>query len=419
MEPSTKRWIGRRFSSLLQILFYPGMYQSIAVVWSPDSGRRNWRWNSICRLDYAGHQYSNHTGTVGRNHRWSFYLTLDDTQQHFYYHYQRSYSLSWSQAQRVSHSPSRQSGYLGSQDVVQGSKQAFSYKSGCGTKPSAIPKESEYLFTNTLGGKVKFQVDFTSVGGMQEQHVLHGLKMMRRIQPYNFVLASTAHSAGQKLYSQTQSNSRLSKQCLYMDSTKHTSQCDPRRCQHKSERQRNIRMVRSSLESALRHAGSSLESCRHGHHGLFFRSGRSTLCFPKWKHTWYNHESGQISFLRVFSSVSIGVRCIPPKFEMKGGTWVIAPANNQPVPDPNDKSLGNYYIDPRKANNSQDKDGGYHMRKVDLSSSTGFNMSPNQNSFGRFPYYPDSLILHPGGFAIGGISNTANLWSPHFKQEMA
>ncbi len=90
----------------------------------------------------------------------------------------------------------------------------------------------------------------------------------------------------------------------------------------------------------------------------------------------------------------------PPKFLMKDGQFVIG-ANGLPVPDPADISLGNYYIDPRKAANSQDTDGGYHLRAVVLDKTTPFNMSPNQNSYGRFPYYPDAITLHPSGHAIG------------------
>ncbi len=90
----------------------------------------------------------------------------------------------------------------------------------------------------------------------------------------------------------------------------------------------------------------------------------------------------------------------PPKFLMQNGEFVIG-LNGKPVPDPTDVSLGNYYVDPRKADNDQDVDGGYHLRLVTLDTSTPFNMAPNQNSFGRFPYYPDSIAMHPGGYVIG------------------
>ncbi|MBO9202155.1 MULTISPECIES: hypothetical protein [Niastella] len=89
----------------------------------------------------------------------------------------------------------------------------------------------------------------------------------------------------------------------------------------------------------------------------------------------------------------------PPKFLMENGQFVVV--NGNPVPDPTDVSLGNYYVDPRKADNDQDVDGGYHLRQVTLDASTPFNMSPDQNSFGRFPYYPDSIAMHPSGNVVG------------------
>jgi len=95
----------------------------------------------------------------------------------------------------------------------------------------------------------------------------------------------------------------------------------------------------------------------------------------------------------------------PAKFLMKDGQFVTG-NDGYPVPDPADKNLGNYYIDPRKAPNLQqnptfDPDLGFHLRKVVLDAKTPFNMAANQNSYGRFPYFPDSITLHPSGHAIG------------------
>lgn len=96
----------------------------------------------------------------------------------------------------------------------------------------------------------------------------------------------------------------------------------------------------------------------------------------------------------------------PPKFKMDNGNFVLK--NNQPVPDPQSPDLGNYYIDPRKSCNSEDigncldNGGGYHLRKVILDdNSPSFNMSTGQNSYGRFPYFPDSVTLHPSKHIIG------------------
>ncbi len=90
----------------------------------------------------------------------------------------------------------------------------------------------------------------------------------------------------------------------------------------------------------------------------------------------------------------------PPKFLMKNGQWVLGP-NDQPVPDPSDKSLGDYYIDPRQAEVDPDAGGGYHLRKVALDGSTPFNMQAKQPSYGRFSMFPDSICLHPSMQVIG------------------
>ena len=98
----------------------------------------------------------------------------------------------------------------------------------------------------------------------------------------------------------------------------------------------------------------------------------------------------------------------PPKFLMKDGNWVLGP-NGNPVPDPNDQPLGEYYVDPRKANNDPLVDGGFHLRKVTLSPSTPFNMAAIQNSYGRFQFQPDSIALHPSGYAIAVSTQYAKI----------
>src|SRR5262249_7862945 len=98
----------------------------------------------------------------------------------------------------------------------------------------------------------------------------------------------------------------------------------------------------------------------------------------------------------------------PPKFLMQNGTWVIGPDGN-PVPDPTDKPLGEYYVDPTKAANDPSADGGYHLRKVTLNPPTPFNMGSNQLSYGRMPYSPDSMALHPSGHYIAVNSQYAKI----------
>jgi hypothetical protein len=84
---------------------------------------------------------------------------------------------------------------------------------------------------------------------------------------------------------------------------------------------------------------------------------------------------------------------------MKNGQWVIGPDGN-PEPDPTDNPLGEYYVDPRKANNDPLDDGGFHLRKVSVSPPAPYNMSGNQLSYGRFQFQPDSIALHPSGHVI-------------------
>ncbi len=91
----------------------------------------------------------------------------------------------------------------------------------------------------------------------------------------------------------------------------------------------------------------------------------------------------------------------PPKFLMKDGNWVLNPNTNQPQPDPNDNPLGDYYVDPRSAGIDFDSGGGFHLRKVTLDAGTPFDTSASQLSYGRFTFFPDSVALHPSGILVG------------------
>jgi hypothetical protein len=90
----------------------------------------------------------------------------------------------------------------------------------------------------------------------------------------------------------------------------------------------------------------------------------------------------------------------PPKFMMKDGNWVLDPTTQLPTPDPADQALGDYYVDPRPANVPPESGGGYHLRKVTLDKSTPFDMGKVRSSWGRFAYFPDSVCLHPSGLVI-------------------
>lgn len=91
----------------------------------------------------------------------------------------------------------------------------------------------------------------------------------------------------------------------------------------------------------------------------------------------------------------------PPKFETDAdGNWVLQ--NGQPVPDPSSPDLGDYYLDPRKASNDLNEDGGYHLRKISIIGTD--NIDPNTGdllSYGRFPYFPDHVTMHPAGLVVG------------------
>lgn len=89
----------------------------------------------------------------------------------------------------------------------------------------------------------------------------------------------------------------------------------------------------------------------------------------------------------------------PPKFEMKDGQFVLS-KKKQLIPE--GTNLGDFYVDPRKAAIALTQGGGYHLRKITLSGDQSFDLCPSDLlSFGRFPFYPDHLTLHPSGHVIG------------------
>jgi len=106
----------------------------------------------------------------------------------------------------------------------------------------------------------------------------------------------------------------------------------------------------------------------------------------------------------------------PPKFLMQDGQWVLD-KNGQPVPDPDDASLGNFYVDPRSAKLDYGDGGGYHLRKVILDETTPFDTATGQLSFGRFPYFPDSVAMHPSRIVIGVNSQYQKLMTVQLAEE--
>ena len=98
----------------------------------------------------------------------------------------------------------------------------------------------------------------------------------------------------------------------------------------------------------------------------------------------------------------------PPKFLMQNGQWVLDGRGN-PIPDPGDASLGNYYVDPRSAKLDYGDGGGYHLRMVSLDPATPFDTATGQPSYGRFPYFPDSVAMHPSRIVVGVSSQYRKL----------
>jgi hypothetical protein len=106
-----------------------------------------------------------------------------------------------------------------------------------------------------------------------------------------------------------------------------------------------------------------------------------------------------------------------PKYLMAGDPpqYLLNDATNPPtpVPDPSDRALGDYFVDPRSADVALADGGGYHLRFVDLTGTqqgtVSFDMSPDQQSHGRFATYQASLAMHPQGYAIGVDAVTCKL----------
>jgi hypothetical protein len=102
----------------------------------------------------------------------------------------------------------------------------------------------------------------------------------------------------------------------------------------------------------------------------------------------------------------------PAKFLMNNGQWVIG-ADHNPVPDPKDVRLGDYYLDPRPSGLPISGGGGIHLRRVVLDASTRFDMSDQHDrSYGRFDFSPDDRLafaMHPAGFVIGVSKKTKKM----------
>ena len=147
------------------------------------------------------------------------------------------------------------------------------------------------------------------------------------------------------------------------------------------------------LGLAWKAAGTGLSSCVSGADGQLYAMLNSVIPNVKQSADKFPNCGLDGQTLLVYDPY-------PPKFLMQNGQWVLDPVTQRPCPDPTNIQLGDYYIDPRKASNAQEADGGYHLRKVVLDNSTPFDMGADQLSYGRFPLALDSVVLHPGGYAI-------------------
>ncbi|MCU1244291.1 MAG: hypothetical protein JWN02_201 [Acidobacteria bacterium] len=99
-----------------------------------------------------------------------------------------------------------------------------------------------------------------------------------------------------------------------------------------------------------------------------------------------------------YSSLSnIAYDSFPPRFKMVDGQYEVDD-QGRPVPDPDSRDLGLYYVDPLPATRPPLEGGGYHLRWIPDGGTAPINRGgPPPLSYGRFPVAIDSLVLHPSG----------------------
>jgi hypothetical protein len=87
----------------------------------------------------------------------------------------------------------------------------------------------------------------------------------------------------------------------------------------------------------------------------------------------------------------------PPRFKMNAdGQYEIE--NGRPVPDPEDRDLGLYYVDPSRSTRPESEGGGHHLRRIPNGGTAPINEPGAEPlSWGRFPRAVDALVLHPSG----------------------
>ncbi|MFB6455283.1 hypothetical protein ACE38W_08445 [Chitinophaga sp. Hz27] len=266
--------------------------------------------------------------------------------------------------------------------------------------PSNYPAVLKSSFTNTLGGKVKFEVDFyiddwmagKATTGILENDEDHTATITLFLLQQPIPLNSTSIYQHTAILTYNSQYSWL------------------RQSQHPTGTLRNAN--NSQTGNAISEWTGLCISQRHRMIGFSWKAAGLgiTDCINKTDGQLYTFMNVDIPELPMndvkfptcaFSGLSqLVYDCFPPKFLMDNGQFVLD-GNNNPEPDPAFPDLGSYYIDPRKADGDQNKDGGYHLRKVILDDkSPTFNVLEGQPSYGRFPYFPDAIVLHPGKHAI-------------------
>lgn len=263
--------------------------------------------------------------------------------------------------------------------------------------PTALTSE----FTNTLGGKVKFEVNFYLdnwlAGKANTEWLENNEETTANIPLYLFQLPIPLTS--ESVYKHTAILSFKNNAYTWIQQ----SACPTATISDRNTSQSGnaisdwtglaLSQRSTMLGISFKAAGSGLVDCSSG-------AGGQLYAFENIDIPGATMDSVKFPSCGLSSPSQLVYDVFPAKFLMKDGNFVVD-ADGKPEPDPSDKSLGNYYIDPRKATNDQDVDGGYHLRNVVLDSTTAFNMAADQNSYGRFPYYPDSISMHPSGHIIG------------------
>ncbi|MBC9930148.1 hypothetical protein [Chitinophaga qingshengii] len=266
--------------------------------------------------------------------------------------------------------------------------------------PSSYPPVLSTSFSNTLGGKVKFEVDFY-IDDWMAGKATTGVLENNEDNTANITLYLLQKPIPLDSHSIYQHTAILG----YTGQYSWIPQSQPPTA--------TLANANNSQTGNAISAWMGLAiSQRYGMVGLSYKASGLGITDCS------NHATGQLyAFLNVnipelpmtnvkfptcaFSGLSqLVYDCFPPKFLMQDGMFQLD-KNGNPEPDPAFPDLGSYYIDPRKAGNDPYKDGGYYLRKVKLDDTSGtFDMSAGQPGYGRFQYFPDAITLHPGKHAI-------------------